>query len=659
MQSLRQTPQLNQRTEALETNEAPINFVYLTFKTKASYKDGPVQNYLQSSDSEIESVCYKVASEPPVFVGGGYSSVQAALASLPIENMAAVVGDGLTDGGLIARVFSAPPRLLLDLNSMSRVYDFFTQDSSLEGLLRHFGYERNFDLFEASLEPFTLKARMEKRTEAIRWLTKALTPELPQPEFLVMSENNKAFAYPPLLIDRESVVAYLNSYENEKEEMLNKLLPLLTSRPGITTKDLESIILSDQKFSDLLAAEGFPPPKGTSFSKDSHWVHGMMEAGSRVVSRLLKAKIEVTSSRGEASRTKHIIDLDLEQSKFPLAMKYFAAITSRIQSDSRDKINFQGISKRSPVKSQIYAEPGKAILMADYSKIELILSLFLAGDTPQLEAIKRGVDPYVSTIAKIEGVPDDQITDDLRSTGKEVVLSGIFGAAGSTMKASLYKNQRIIISIEEGDKLCKGFRKQNPKIVSSWKECEFALDKLHETQGDCDLSLFGGRIQWDRESKSFLLPSGLRYQLGLIKKSPDGSFSYGPKGSEDKIYPSKLFQNIVQGCGRAMLGVLIENGHSLGMNLALTVHDSGFWSVPACDATAMAEDLMVKASKPPAWAPDIPLKVEIEVGYSLGSMVPLGLWQYTPEEIPSYDFLGKTPQSIPSNNKTKSAGLSC
>jgi len=644
---------------ALETTESPINFVYLTFKTKEKYKEGPVQDFLQSDAAEVHSVCLKVASEPALVIDGGESTVSATLNDLSVENMAVVVGDGLVDGGLLARFVERPPRLLLDINSMSRVHNFFAQDPSVEGQLLTFGYQRNFDLFDRAIGHEELNERMRKRTEAIRWLTKALTSNLPGREFLVMSENNKAFVYPPLLIDRDSVATHASNYEHEKQEMLEKLIPLLSTRSNISTKELESIISSDQKFSELLAAEGFPPPKGTSFSKDSHWVHGMLEAGSRVVSRLLKAKIEITSSVGEASRTKHILGLKLQGAKFPLAMKYFAAITSRIQSDSRDKINFQGISKRSPVKSLIYAPPGRAVLMADYSKIELILSLFMANDTEQLDAINKGVDPYVATIAKIEGIPEDQVTDELRSTGKEVVLSGIFGASGSTMKASLYKNQRIVISVDAGDKLCKGFRKQNPKVVASWKECEFALEKLFETKGECDLTLFNGRIVWNKEKKSFTLPGGLSYQLGVLNKSPDGSFTYGPKGSEDKMYPSKLFQNIIQGCGRAMLGTLIEHGHSLGMSLALTVHDSGFWTLPAIDVKDQASRLMSMASVPPDWAPGIPLKVEVEVGYSLGSMVPLGLWQYDPSEAPDYSFLEGQGSRFQSTLRTKSPGLAC
>jgi DNA polymerase-1 len=104
------------------------------------------------------------------------------------------------------------------------------------------------------------------------------------------------------------------------------------------------------------------------------------------------------------------------------------AATGRLSSSDP---NLQNIPVRTPrgeaIRRAFVAPPGAVLLTADYSQIELRLLAHLSGDPAFLEAFERGGDIHRQTAAIIFGVPQDQVTPEMRGRAKTINFGTIYG----------------------------------------------------------------------------------------------------------------------------------------------------------------------------------------------------------------------------------------
>jgi DNA polymerase-1 len=73
------------------------------------------------------------------------------------------------------------------------------------------------------------------------------------------------------------------------------------------------------------------------------------------------------------------------------------------------------------------SEPDWLIMAADYSQIELRILAHMSGDEKLLEAFSRGEDIHARTASEVFGVPQDEITPDLRHRAKGVNFGIVYG----------------------------------------------------------------------------------------------------------------------------------------------------------------------------------------------------------------------------------------
>ncbi|HTY05702.1 MAG TPA: DNA polymerase I [Gemmatimonadales bacterium] len=104
------------------------------------------------------------------------------------------------------------------------------------------------------------------------------------------------------------------------------------------------------------------------------------------------------------------------------------AATGRLSSSDP---NLQNIPVRTPrgeaIRRAFVAAPGTVLVTADYSQIELRLLAHLSGDPAFVEAFERGGDIHRQTAAVIFGVPDDQVTSEMRARAKTINFGTIYG----------------------------------------------------------------------------------------------------------------------------------------------------------------------------------------------------------------------------------------
>jgi DNA polymerase-1 len=109
---------------------------------------------------------------------------------------------------------------------------------------------------------------------------------------------------------------------------------------------------------------------------------------------------------------------------------YNQAVTATGRLSSSEP-NLQNIPVRSEegraIRQAFIAPPGKLLVAADYSQIELRIMAHLSKDESLLNAFKQGWDIHAATASEIFHIPLDQVTSDHRRKAKAVNFGLIYG----------------------------------------------------------------------------------------------------------------------------------------------------------------------------------------------------------------------------------------
>lgn len=114
--------------------------------------------------------------------------------------------------------------------------------------------------------------------------------------------------------------------------------------------------------------------------------------------------------------------------------------------------NLQNIPVRSPmgekVRKAFIAKPGKILLAADYSQVELRLLAHFSQDPTMLKSFKDNVDIHVQTASEVMDIPVTQVTSRERSMAKTVNFGLMYGQSSfglaSTLKISRTEAKQYI-----------------------------------------------------------------------------------------------------------------------------------------------------------------------------------------------------------------------
>ena len=107
---------------------------------------------------------------------------------------------------------------------------------------------------------------------------------------------------------------------------------------------------------------------------------------------------------------------------------------------SRDP-NLQNIPVRDEegrrIRSAFTSSPGKVLISADYSQIELVLLAHLSQDEGLCSAFNQGVDVHRATAALIFGVPAEEVTAEMRRTAKTINFGVMYGMSAFRLSNEL------------------------------------------------------------------------------------------------------------------------------------------------------------------------------------------------------------------------------
>ena len=109
-------------------------------------------------------------------------------------------------------------------------------------------------------------------------------------------------------------------------------------------------------------------------------------------------------------------------------------------------------------KAFVAGKPGWKILSADYSQIELRLMAHLSGDKTLIESFRKGEDVHTRTASEIFGVPQAEVSGDLRRRAKTINF-GIMYGMGAYGLAS-----RLSIPQEEAQNFITAYFARYPQV---------------------------------------------------------------------------------------------------------------------------------------------------------------------------------------------------
>jgi DNA polymerase-1 len=120
--------------------------------------------------------------------------------------------------------------------------------------------------------------------------------------------------------------------------------------------------------------------------------------------------------------------INAETGRLHTSFNQVGAATGRLSSSDPNLQNIPVRTERGEsIRRAFVAPPGCQLLVADYSQIELRLLAHFSGDPGFVEAFAKGGDIHRQTAAVIFGVPQEQVTGEMRARAKTINFATIYG----------------------------------------------------------------------------------------------------------------------------------------------------------------------------------------------------------------------------------------
>jgi DNA polymerase len=147
------------------------------------------------------------------------------------------------------------------------------------------------------------------------------------------------------------------------------------------------------------------------------------------------------------------------------------------------------------------------------------------------------------------------------------------------------------------------YRPNHPNIVQTWRELDDVLTQM--TYKDCNFEWKCLQIKHNQ----IILPNGMAQVYHDLRLDDERSKSYEADNHRHNIYGGLFDENIVQALARIPIGdamCTIRRRYPIVMHS----HDELAALVPEREADEALAFMIDEVSRPPSWAPNIPLKAE-------------------------------------------------
>ena len=249
--------------------------------------------------------------------------------------------------------------------------------------------------------------------------------------------------------------------------------------------------------------------------------------------------------------------------------------------------NLQNIPVRTELGREIrrafVASPGRVLVGADYSQIELRLLAHMSGDTAMVEAFRTGADIHAITAGEVFGVAPEAVTSQQRSAAKAVNFGIVYGISDFGLARNIGVSRK-----EAGDYIQRYFQRY-PGVKAFMDRC----------------------VQEGREKGYATTLLGRRRELPELASSNFNTRSFGERVAMNMPIQGTAADIIKLAMVRVYQALEREG---LQAKLVLQIHDELILDTPMEEAERVKP--LLKACMEEAMPLSVPLTADVREGHS-------------------------------------------
>src|SRR5690606_14773348 len=179
-----------------------------------------------------------------------------------------------------------------------------------------------------------------------------------------------------------------------------------------------------------------------------------------IVGTLLRYREQLKLAQFIASWKEHIRP---ETRRMHPTFKLHGTVTGRL---SCEEPNLQQVPRDPTIRALITAPPGWVLVEADYSQIELRVAAVLSRDETMRRVFQTGGDIHTTTAMTITGLPEAQITKEMRKRAKAVNFGFVYGMGATKFRQYARVKYNVDLTEEEAQHFRERFFELFSKLRS-------------------------------------------------------------------------------------------------------------------------------------------------------------------------------------------------
>jgi DNA polymerase I len=294
-----------------------------------------------------------------------------------------------------------------------------------------------------------------------------------------------------ITVDREALTKQIAAWDQEAATLREKIVTIGIANPS-SARQVAAWLLGElmrlgAANSTNLASNWPCTPSGCLSTKAKHI--------GRLIDDIPGAALLVRFSQLEQLRSnfgdKLLTAINPRTARLHGSFQLAKAKSGRFSSSNP---NMQNIPKSDLIRSAFVAAPGKQLVVADYSQLELRVMAYIANDAVMTEAYHNGQDLHAVTAAGMLGLKPDEFDPELpdhkeaRQKAKAVNFGVIFGSGPSGLREFARDAYNLKMSIDEARAVIDRFLTTYPG-VARWQR-----EQATRTRQTRTVSTRGGRV---------------------------------------------------------------------------------------------------------------------------------------------------------------------
>ena len=281
------------------------------------------------------------------------------------------------------------------------------------------------------------------------------------------------------------------------------------------------------------------------------------------------------------------------------------------------------------LRDMIVAPPGKILVVADSSNIELRVCHALAGQMDTVEQLRNKEDLYCNFATDLYGRTITKRDKRERLHGKVSMLQLQYQSGAASFKNAARVMGGLHLSEDEALSTVQMYRGRFEFVKKFWYRCEKAIDAMF-----CGREMYIDDHGLCRTVKdAIILPNGMAIRYFDLRKVYDPEqgreqWEYDDKEKRHakKVYGGSVTENLCQALAREIVfeqTLAIDQRYggpkNPGNGVVLQVHDEVITLVDEDQADECLAYMLEVMSTPPVWWPWLPVAAEGATEYAYGS----------------------------------------